>query len=259
MAADSAKRSVLNMPVMAGADGSISRPEKEFIYALCEKMGIESEQLRELTKQYRLNPRKLSLPSDPAEIIQAIEMLVVMAFADEHLSGQEHKLLKRVAEYARMSPTHLEQIISDADPTDEQMVYQRIEELYTGFSQWDNPMRQTKVSDMADMGRPALLAMLRVMESYRKPDGMDAATELKGLVIAQLGLMGDDRAVYYLAQVLSLSDSDDEASATQLPFKAAESLGEIVGEPFTPDQTGLEAAQLWWRSENARQYDKLAY
>ncbi len=259
MANDSAKRNVLNVLVMAGADGSISAPEKKFIHTLCQEHGIDTEQLRELTSQFRQNPRKLSLPSDPAELTRAIEMLASMAFADENLSGSEHKLLKRVADYAGMSPTHLEQIISDADPVDEGMLYQRIEEIYTGFCRWDATTRQTKISELANMGRSALVTMLRILESYRRPDGMDTAAELKGLLIVQLGLIGDDRAVYYLAQILSLGSMDDETQETPLPWAAAEALGKIVNEPFTSDQTGLDAAQLWWESEKARQYDKLAY
>ncbi len=259
MADGAAKLNVLNVLVMAGADGTISRPEKEYIYALCEKLGIETELLRELTSQFRENPRKLSLPSDPAELIEAIETLAGVAMADENLSDREHKLLKRVASYAGLSATRLEQILRDADPIDEGMLYSRIEEIYTGFSQWDPETRRTKVSELANMGRATLLAMLRILESYRKPDQMETMTELKSFVIAQLGLMGDDRAAYYLAQLLSLSDTDDEISTAQLRWTAAEALGKIVNEPFTPDQAGLDAARLWWRSEKAKQYDKLAY
>ena len=72
----------------------------------------------------------------------------------------------------------------------------------------------------------------------------------------QLGALGDDRAVYYLAQQFQM---DHDAAGAEFRQTAAEAMGRIVGQSFSRDAAGIEAARAWWLSAGIRQHDKLVY
>ena len=104
-----------------------------------------------------------------------------------------------------------------------------------------------------------MISLLRVLETGRVPEGAADGLELKTLVAEHLGRLGDERAVYYLAQQVTIGEMDDEVTNGELRFAVAEALGRIADRPFSRDQGGVEAARKWWFAEGLRRYDHLAY
>ena len=133
-----------------------------------------------------------------------------------------------------------------------------VEEVYAGFGDWDEATRRSKFAVVGAFGRPAIVPLLRMLESYRTPDGSADPLEMRILVIDQLAALGDERAVYYLAQQIAL-DGADEVTGPAVRAAAAEAIGRIVGQPFARGDAGVAAARQWWRAGGMKQYDSLIF
>lgn len=133
------------------------------------------------------------------------------------------------------------------------------DEIYQQFAGWPEATQREKLDQFASVGDAAVLPLLRILESYRTPDGAANTLALKVMVCQHLGRLGDDRAVYYLCQQISLGDAEDEINSAALRYAATEALGRIIGKPFTPDAQGVQAARDWWVGPARARYDKLAF
>jgi len=133
------------------------------------------------------------------------------------------------------------------------------DEIYQQFAGWPETTQREKLDQFASAGHAAVVPLLRILESYRTPVGAANTLFLKTMVCQQLGRLGDDRAVYYLCQQISLGDAEDEINSAALRYAAAEALGRIIGKPFTPDAQGVQTAREWWLGPGRSQYDRLAF
>jgi len=259
---ETTKRNMRNVMVFALADGDLNAHERRFIETLRDRLGLDTEEFRALVEEVRNDPKRLTLPREPQEAQEAIRLLVEAAWVDGHIGQTEHRLLRRLTEHAGLDAAVAEGLISPtaevAAPASEKLEA-LVDEIYASFAAWDESVRREKLAAVAAAGRGATEVLLRVLESYRVPDGAPNALELKALVAEQLGGLGDARAVYYLAQQVNVGELDDEVSNAALREACAEALGRLVGRPFSRDAEGVEAARKWWFTEGIRQYDTLLY
>ncbi len=255
-----AKRDLKNVMVMALADGKLSQEEKNFIEQLRGKLAVEKSEFLELVRQVRDEGRKISLPRGGQAAEEAVKVLIEAAKADGVISPPEEKLLGRIAERVTSAAGQVEQALGgEVAEGNEDEVNTRIDEIYADFANWDAAARRKKLTELADLGGAAGLGLLHVLESYRAPDGLDNALELKLLVAEQIGRLGEDRAAYYLAQQVNVGDTDDDISNAALRYVVAEALGKIARMSFSRDQAGVEAARQWWLSPKSDSYDRLAF
>ena len=257
---DEAKRDLKNVMVLTLADGRLSEQERKFIERMRERVGLDEAEFRRLVGEVRVNPKKISLPTDPIARREALRVLVEAALADGEVSPAEQNLLQRIADHIGMPQSDLETMLSGQEvQVDEAEITARVDTIYAEFAGWDEPTRSARVTELGDMGTQGGAALLQLMESYRTPDGMSDALALKTLAAEQLGQVRDERAVYYLAQQMNIGDEDDETSNAALRAAAAEAIGRIVGEDFARDSSGVEQARQWWGSPGAEQYNRLAF
>jgi hypothetical protein len=248
-----------NVLVMLSMDGKISPDEQEYLDQLRIRLGIDEAEYRDAIDDVRENPSRLSVPKGPAG--QAVlDQLIEAAHADGELAEREVSLLKKVATYLGLSPSQLEGRLPVNEETAEQ-IEQAIDELYAHFSQWDEATLAAKLDGLVRFGSAAALPMLRVLESYRTPDGCERNVELKEHIARRLGTLGDDRAIYYLAQQVCLGDIDEEITSQALQIACAEAIEQVLGEQFTQGQTGpeaIQAVQTWWQGPGEKAYSRLS-
>ncbi len=257
--ADSKQEVLRNVLVLAIADGKVTEQEKEFILGLRERLGIDKDEFAALVEEVRRDRTAAPLPTEPGEALEAILTLAKMAAADGRITDRERSFFRKLAAQVGMdeaeadslllTPEQVEELSSRADGI--------LEDIYEKFAGWDPARRSEKIAELASLGRGAIVPLLQLLESYRTPDGAPDALELKILVCRQIGLLGDARAVYYLAQQVTLGDTDDEITNAALRSAAAEALGKLVGQAFTPDQAGVDAARQWWVGPGRRQFGDL--
>jgi uncharacterized tellurite resistance protein B-like protein len=245
-----------NVMVMTMADGKVTDEEKKFIERLREKLGVDAESFRQLCQDIRENPKLVKMPSDLAEAEQAIRLMAEAAAADGPISPPEQQALERLARHAGVSSPVLEVIMAQAEGADLAKLEAAVAEIYVDFANWDAPTRSAKFAALGAAGRPAVLPLLRMLESYRSPDGAADPLEMRILVIDQLKAMSDIRSVYYLAQQIGL-DGADEVTNPAVRAAAAEAIGHIVDQPFTRDDVGVAAARQWWRGGAMKTFDTL--
>lgn len=257
---DSQRRDILNVMVFAASDGKVSDAEREFIRRMTEELGIEAEEFNELLEEVRQNPKRLSLPKDPDQAEATLAMLTRLAVSDGDISASERHGLYRVASLLHLDTKTVERLLAAAmgQEVDDAELDSRAEAIYRHFHEWDAATRQQKLDELAKLGYPAVPAMIRLLESYRVPDGAENAKELKTAVAIKLGELRDDRAVYYLAQHASLGYGED-LTGPQLRRAAAEAVGRIVGQDFSADPDGIEAMRRWWASAEQDRYQPTAY
>ena len=65
-----------------------------------------------------------------------------------------------------------------------------VEQMYAGFTGWDEAARREGLGRITAFGKAAALPLLRVLESYRTPDGADDSLALKAMVTRELGGLG---------------------------------------------------------------------
>jgi len=257
-----AERNMRNVIVLALADGTLSDEEKRFIDELRIKSGIGDEQFRRLCRQVREEPGKLAMSADPQEVREGIALLAEAAAADGRISPSEQELLQRLGQRVGMDDAAINGLIDSlaaAQTAREGQIETLIKEIYAGFAGWDERTRNEKLAAVGAFGRAATMHLVRALESYRTPAGAADALEVKKFIAVQLGLGGDDRAAYYLAQQVNIGDADDEITNSALRCAAAEALGKLVGESFGPDQAGVEQARGWWQLAGHTRYDRLAF
>jgi len=259
---EKAARTLRNAVVLVLSDGKLDEQEKHFIEALRRKLDVDAERFRRLCADVRANPHKMSLPSDPRQAEEMIDLLVAAAAANQNIADVQRRVIRRLAARAGVQAAALDRMFAAHGAqhrTDQAAVNQRLQDIYDHFTQWDEVTRRSKLAALKDLGPDAVPALLRIIESYRLPAGAQNALELKRMAIEQIGCLGDGRAAYYLVQHISLTEQQDEAESQSLRQQAAEALGRIVGESFPPTPAGVAAARQWWYSEAARRYDRLIH
>jgi hypothetical protein len=85
---------------------------------------------------------------------------------------------------------------------------------------------------------------------------MDSGVTLKTDVACQLGRLGDDRAVYYLAHQVNLGDGDNEVTNPQFRMACAQAIAALVNEDF--GQAPVIGVREWWRQKGRSKYNRLA-
>jgi len=255
------KTTLRNVIVVALADGKLTDDEKRQIEDLRTKLGVGGDEFAQLCEEFRADPKRIVLPREAGEAAEVTRLMVEMAAADGQVSAAERRLLERLVDPLGLDAHHLDAMIDEAlghSDADRDRIEADLDALYGTFASLDAEARRAKVRAAAEAGPPAVVPLLKVLESYRTPDGAADALELKTLVAEALGDLGDARAIYYLAQHVSIGDTDDEVSNAALRFACAEAIGKIVDRPFGPDQDGMTAARQWWLSDGAATHNRLA-
>ena len=257
-----ARNNLKNVMVVALADGVLAEGEKKLIESLRQELDIDADQFQQLCVEVRNNPRRATLPRDTEEAMAAIRLAVAAVAADGTIQFQEQRLLQRLADHVGIPAQEIDQMLDEAlgvsaEQTDRLEI--AVDEIYLHFHSWPDDLLQEKIDALVCLGRMAVIPLLRILESYRTPDGADSALPVKTRVARALGRIGDPRAAYYLAQQVNIGDADDEITNAALRFAAAEAIGKIIHMPFTADQDGVKAVRAWWMTEAARPYDRLAF
>jgi len=258
-----AEKDLRNVLVFALADGQLGRDEQAFVNDLARDAGLDEQNLAALTDEVRAGAKTLSLSRDPAEARRVVELLAQAAAADRTVSAREKKLLRRVAGHIGVADELVDEVIDrvlSAGAVDDAEIEAHLEDVYAGFSAWDAPTRQAKLAELGRYGHQAVLPLLRLLESYRVPDGAAHALDLKALVAGKLGELGDERAAYYLIQQVNIGEQDDEITNPALRRAVAGALGKITGKGFAASDEGVAAARTWWEAggTDRDRYDKLA-
>lgn len=256
------KSNLRNVMVMALADGKLSDGEGALIDSLRQKLDIGADEFRELCEEVRRDPARIALPQERVQARAVLDTLIEMATVDGQIQPAEQALLHRVGEYVGLDAPQTDKLIDlalgagDADPA---AINADVEEIYTCFQTWDPATQQQKIDALAAQGRVAVAPLLRVLESYRTPDGAPDALAMKTLIARALGRLRDPRTVYYLCQQVNIGDMNDEVTCADLRYACAEAIGKIVNAPFPPGQEGVDQAREWWLSEASNRYDRLAF
>ncbi len=254
-----------NALVMVTVDGRVNDEEKAYIRALRDRLDIDSDEFQALCAEVKADRRRLSVPGKGQVADETLRRLVEVATADDDINLAEKRVLEKVAEHIGCTLADLEAMIVQAAPRTSATVVDdhvakaigdAVETLYVHFGEWPDEQRRQACREIAAHGTAAVIPLLRVLESYRNPDGGDGL-RMKELIVDQLADLGDLRVVYYLAQQVSLGDTDDEVTCGALRAASAEAIGRLVGESFTRDAAGVEACRQWWRSKGMIDYQTL--
>jgi DNA-binding transcriptional MerR regulator len=258
---EQARQHARNVMVLALANRHVGPEQKDFIRRLCRELGLDAEQVRQLCSEVREAPSELSIPEDPQQREALLGEMVAVARVDGEIDDAERRMLLEFVSSAGLDAADLDALLSGGRRNQqiEEDAERLLEACYAGFAGWDEATRREKLREVAGLGRDAVIPLLRLLESYREPDSMDDALELKTLVAEQLGELGDARAVYYLAQLVNLGDSDDEICDARLRTASAGAIGRIAGLDVPEGAEGVEAVRQWWRMPAAKRYDQLAF
>lgn len=257
---NSAERDLRNALLLVLADGAVDEAEKQFVNELRQRLGIRDPEYRKIVASVRDKSESFSLPRSPTEAAAAIRLLVGAALADRTVVDSERQLLYRLARHVDLAETDVDGMFDElvaAEQSREDEATALLETIYQHFGEWDDATRRAKLAETDAFGRAAAGPMLRLLESYRHPDGMGDALELKALAAEHLGRTADVRAVYYLALQVNLGDGEDDMTCTALRSAAAEAIGQIIGRDFSRDQAGIDAARQWWDDEGRTRFNKL--
>jgi tellurite resistance protein len=254
-------QTVRNAIVMTLLDGDISEEEQNYLGELRDGLGLKQSDIETLMEEIRENPNRMSIPRGP-EGREALSVMIRAAQADGTICENERRVLEKVGRFLELGESEIAAMINDAEITPElqRQLDRQIDALYSEFGQWDDSQRAAHLDAMAAAGRAAVVPLIRILESYRTPEQTDDPLLHKRMVVEQLGRLGDVRAVYYLAQQVSL-DTDDEISSPALRHVCAEAIAAITGEMFRDEQEGpfLDNARRWWRDKGQKAYNRLAY
>ena len=256
------EKDLRNIIVFAMADGDFNDDERAFVDTLRRQAGMTTEDYDALLAEAQAGESKLSLPRDADDARRIVDLLIQVAAADGMVSQRHRALLKRIARHIEFDEAAIDQMIDESlavDAADDVETEKELEDIYAHFNDWDAATRQAKLDALAAGGIQAALPLLRMLESYRVPDGAPNALDLKEMIVRKLGELCDGRAVYYLIQQISIGNQDDEITNVALRYASAEALGKITGLDFAGDQSGVDAARTWWSTSRQRdQYDRLA-
>lgn len=260
--AAAARRDLHNALVLALLDGQLSSEEKAHIEALRDSLGVDRAEFARLCQQVKDGDNRILMPKGPEEAVAAMGMLVELAAVDGQIAPAEKRTLRKIAGHIGVRTGKLDEMIagiSGPGVMDDIKLAAVTEEIYRNFAQWDDATRRKRVAAVGDLGPRAVKALIRIMESYRKPDGMPDPLAMKVLVAEQLGRLGDTRPVYYLAQQVNIGDGDDEISNFELRAASSEAIGKLLGEGFTRDADGIAAVRQWWQDAGRKEHDYLVY
>ncbi len=267
------ERALQNIIAFAMADGEFTDEERDYLDTLRHQLGIDDETYQRILHETAEGAKSLKIPQSPEDVRELIHRLVQVAASDHDVSDTERKLLARIANHAGVPLDEVRVLIArelDAvgndtltpkDPAADAAMERLTATIYKEFNAWDQAARQAKLAEVAAAGCQAVIPLLRLLESYRVPDGAASALELKALVVGQLGQLKDKRAVYYLIQQVNIGDGDDEVTCLALRSAATAALGQILDRAeFTADQGGIDAVRRWWVHNPAdrQEFDKLA-
>jgi len=172
-------------------------------------------------------------------------------------------MLEKVSQFIERRASEMEAAMTETadaapdvpDPIEDE-INAAIDRMYVKFCEWSDDERRSRCEAIGAHGTAAVIPLLHVVESYRNPDGGEGR-RMKAMIIDQLAAIGDDRVVYYLAQQVSLGDTDDEVTCAALREAAAEAVGKIAGKGFTRDRAGVLACRDWWAGEGTKTYRTL--
>jgi len=249
------EKSLANVLVMMSVDGKITAEEKSFVEKLKTRFDIDNDDFSSLLEQFRNSPKHMAIPRGE-EGRDVFKLLVEAAQADDTIAEPEQRLLQRVAKHVGLSDIEAQPLIPGAEESIAE-IDEKIAQIYESFNKWDSKTRAARVEDIAKYGPLAVVSLLKVLESYRVPEGLPDNLELKTLVAEQLGQLGDKRAVYYMAQHVNIGDTDDEISNASLRNACAEAIEKLVGRKFDPENK-LDAMRQWWISSGKDDYSELA-
>lgn len=253
------QRNLKNIMVMVLVDGELNDQEELFLESLRDRTSIDPKDFQVLRDEARRNPTRLSIPKG-AEGTDALKLLIQAALADGEISEREKTVIQKVANYLELSDSMVNQLIDEEQlsPEEEEKLNHLIEEFYAQYNHWDDSTRRQKLGELESWARPVVVPVLRMIESYRTPDEAEDALDFKTDLAHLLGRLGDERAVYYLAQQISLGDDVEDISSPELRLASADAIEQITGRQFDPSDK-LEDARKWWRNDGQTEYNHLAF
>ena len=254
------RRDLKNVMVMVTLDGKVTDEEKEFVETLRTRVGIDTAEFNDLLREVRADPKRMSIPRG-IQAEETLRLLIDAAETDGEITDRELDAIRKIGQYIGLDQSRLEQMLpgSEISPAEQAEITAAVEEIYTDFVSWDDDTRRAKLQGIGSRGRVASKFLLAILESYRAPDGMDDALEMKALTAWQIGKLSDERTIYYLAQQINIGDSDDDITSAVLRGACASAIGQIVGETFSPDEGGVHTARQWWSDIGWREYNRLAF
>jgi hypothetical protein len=253
----SSQLSTMHNVLVTALAGKITDEERRHIERVRDRLGISADDFKKLVEEVRQGSRQIRLPASPAEAQQALQDLINFTQADGRIDPAERRVLEKIAHHLGLPDEMLDGMLNAATGAHEPEIQAKAEEIYLHFGQWNGELRHSRFAELERFGRAAVLPLLRMLESYRAPDGAPDALEMKVFVVDVLAALGDRRAVYYLANQVALS-ATSEVSNDALQFAAAAAIGRLTGKPFTRDAAGVAAVRQWWMLEGIKDYNTLA-
>ncbi len=267
------------------ADGEVTDAEKRLINRIQHRLNIDDQELHRLVKEVAAG-QQLDLPADERGRRAALELMVVTAAIDGHISPEEQRLLVdmgqrlgmvdqvwqelyekalRKAEQIRarkdektgepQRPTDDASAAPPPEPSKVDQAGELIEQFYLRLADWADPTEQA--SRFVELGSASVIPLIGAFESYRVPERCTDVTGFRVIIAQLLGQLGDRRAVYYLAELLGLGDQENELTNAPLRGAAAEALGRLIGQDFERGPSGVAAARQWWRDQGQGHYNPI--
>lgn len=277
MKAESIDRLMKAVLAMALADGAIADDERALIRKVQARLGVGDEQLRKVIAEFRQakSPDAL-LPRQSEDRHQAMLLMVVTAAIDGQIDTREQALLDKVAGRLGFDHAEFQDIFDEGVATanrlrakkqpptaavETQALRAKASELVADFYHraYEPVELREQAARLAEVGASAVIPLVRGFESYRRAVPPLKTARIKEAFADTLGEIGDPRAVYYLATYLLLGDEEEDAHDAALRAAVAESLGKLVGERFTRDAKGVNAARLWWHRKGSQHYQRLMF
>lgn len=250
-----------NAMVLSVADGELDEAEQQYIERLRGKLGVEPGQFAKLVEDVKKNRQTVHVPKDRDLAQDTVRLLVEAAAADGQIGEIERDILHRLGDRVGLTAGDIDGMVRQFEPTPEEEaeIEAKVREIYAHFAEWDESTRKAKFRELADYDRLAVLPLLRMLESYRRPDHAENALEMKIHVVDALAELDDTRTAFYLAQQATFGDVDDEVSNSELRQACAHALGKLTNQDFDRSEEGVQEAARWWRSPDHRKYDKLVF
>ena len=120
------KAHLVNLFLVAGADGRISRDEFELLFQLGRKVGVTDQELARITAEHEQD--SLLLPETLEERVQHLFELITMVVADHKVDAREVALCKRIATNYGIAADVVDQLVDklvaagDATTLDEKLM-----------------------------------------------------------------------------------------------------------------------------------------
>ena len=264
------------------ADGKVTDSEKRLINRIQRRLNIDDQELHRLVRDVA-GGQQIELPPDEQGRRATLELMVVTAAIDGHISPDEQRLLVdmgqrlgmvdqnwqalyekalRKAEQIRArenekthepQPPTADASAAPPEPSKVDQAEELVEQFYLHLADWADPAEQA--SRFLELGSAAVIPLIRAFESYRVPEQCPDVTGFRVIIADLLGQLRDRRAVYYLAELLGLGDQENELTNAPLRGAAAEALGRLIGQDFERGPSDVAAARQWWRDKGLGHYN----